>query len=115
MPGLYLEDDAVKIIKELECDQCNIRVLLFLLQDPDGKFNCRQIADGVTFSPLDVIRAIGFLINSGMVAASRRNNLLYYSLTGDRALRRRLLALSEIGKIEWQTLLEQVSCVYGVY
>jgi hypothetical protein len=111
MPAL-IEENVVRLIKELECDECSLEIVLFLWRHPGEKFNGKQLAEGISLPLLDVIRAVGFLINREMVSVTRKNNLLYYALTKDRSVRAMVMALSNIGKIEWQVLMEQIACDY---
>ena len=108
MPAL-IEETVACFVKELECDQCSLEILLFLMNHPGVKASSRQISEGVSFPLVDVIRAIGFLLNKGLITASQRNDLLYYSLPRNKAVRRRVAALSNLGKIKWQELLQQIA------
>ncbi len=108
MPAV-IEDTVACFVKELECDQCSLEIVLFLMNHAGDKLDSRQIIEGVSFPPVDVIRAIGFLLNKGLVVATQRNDLLYYSLPRNKIVRRRIEAIANIGKIQWQELLQQIS------
>jgi hypothetical protein len=112
---VVIEESVVKRIKELECDECSLEIVLFLSRHQAGKFSGREIAEGISQPTLDVIRALGFLINRGMIAVTRKDNLLYYALARNRSVRAPVRALSNLGKIKWQDLMGQISCDYGVY
>ena len=108
MPAL-IEESVANFVKELECDECSLEIILFLTNHPGAKPNSQKISRGVCFPLADVIRAIGFLLNKGYITASRRNNRLYYSLARQKSVQRQIAALSNLGKIKWQELLQQIA------
>lgn len=113
MPAL-IEENVARFIKEIECDRSHIEILVFLWRNRRCKYNGKQIAFGTSLIPIDVIRALGFLLNKGLVVACRRNDILYYSITKDRWMRGQVNDLSELGDVALQELMEG-ACDYGVY
>lgn len=115
MASVQFKANTVNFIKELECDRCYLEILVFLLKNPDAEFTGRQIAAAISFSFLDVISSIGFLLNQRLLTASLRNDNLYYSLTADRSVRRKVTTLAGLSNTEWQSLLQLISCDRGAY
>ena len=102
-------ETVAEFIRELECDQCNLEIVIYLMNHPGLRLGSRQIAERISFPLADVIRAIGFLSNKGLLSASQRHDHLYYSLSSDKSVRRRVAALSNLGKINWQELFLRIA------
>jgi hypothetical protein len=85
MEGILFQANTLNFIREIESDRCGAEILVFLLKEPESDYDGGQIAAAISLPLLDVLSSIGFLLNRGLLHASLRNHVPYYSLTAEPA------------------------------
>ena len=103
-----VEESVCHLLKEHGNNRVKRDLLLFWGLHPSARFESKVIMHALEFNRLDTERALGTMVEEGLIDRSICNGVTLYSLTNHGEIRQSVLELAKLSWYEWELVLKRM-------
>jgi hypothetical protein len=97
-----------QLVKKLINDRCCLMLLRFFVAHPNGRFSKLAVVHAIddSNSKTEVERGLRQMVNEGILMINIENEVSFYLLTREEAVRQSILEMAEFDWRHWQLIAE---------
>jgi len=98
-----------QLMRKFVSNRCCLGLLRFFAIHPNGRFSKLAIVHAIDEGGrLEVERALAQMVDEGIIKTVSENNISFYMLTKEEAMRRLVLNMALFDWRDWQLVLEHI-------
>ena len=103
-----VKESVYHLLKEHGNNRVKRELLLFWGLHPSARFESKAIMYALECNRLDTERALGTMVEEGLIDRSIYNGVTLYSLTTHGEIRQPVLELANLSWYEWELVLRRI-------